>query len=97
MNKYILYVIAMSLLLSCGENPKIEQGSAVDLENNSETSEDQGDLDAEKLEVSMEELGEFIKMGQTDPDQTDTTSVESTFKQLGKLLEMGGVDPKRES
>ncbi len=93
MNKYILYVIAMSLLLSCGENPKIEQGSAVDLENNSETSEDQGDLDAEKLEVSMEELGEFIKMGQTDPDQTDTTSVESTFKQLGKLLEMGGVDP----
>lgn len=88
-----LLLITISLLLSCGENPKNEQGSEAKLENNSETKEEQVNLSSDELEVSIEELGDFLKMGKDGEDQNDTTSVESTFEQLGKLLEMGGVDP----
>ncbi len=94
MKKYIIIITALLLILSCAEKPKKEQQSSEsDSEISLETAGEQTDLDSDDLEVSMEQLGEFLKMGKDGEDKNDTTSVESTFEQLGKLLEIGGVDP----
>ena len=71
MRKSIIALIALFLFNSCAENPIKEPKSKADLENNSETKEEQTDLSSDDLNVSMEQLGEFLKMGQGGKDQND--------------------------
>ncbi|MBT8185928.1 MAG: hypothetical protein KJN76_13880, partial [Eudoraea sp.] len=94
MKKYIIILSTLLLILSCAENPKKEQElTESDFEFSSESKEDQIELDPDDLEVSMEQLGEFLKMGKDGEDQNDTTSVKSVMGQFGKIMEMSGFDP----
>ena len=81
MKNYILLIIFAFLIHSCGENSKIDSNSETNDSEITNSSKEEKLPSKENLEASLEQLGEFLNMGNEESPEADA---------LEKLLQMSG-------
>jgi outer membrane protein OmpA-like peptidoglycan-associated protein len=87
MKNYIQLIVFVCLFYSCADTPKDKNTSASAIEISSNENEDKTDASSDKLEVSLEGLGDFLNSG--NENQEKSLPEENALK---KLFQMGSTD-----